>query len=33
MLSQNMFENFDTATAILVLFEQFQGKFCLSFCS
>ena len=28
MLSQKIFENFDTVVAILVVFEQFSGKFC-----
>ena len=31
MLIWKIFENLCTAVAILVLFEQFLGKFCLNF--
>ena len=31
MLSQKIFENLHTVVAILALFEQFLGKFCLNF--
>ena len=31
MLPQKVFENLRTAMAILVLFEQFSGKFCFQF--
>ena len=31
MLPRKMFENFHTVVAIVVLFEQFVGKFCLKF--
>ena len=31
MLPQNFFENLHTLMAILVLFEQFSGEFCLIF--
>ena len=31
MLPRNIFENLHTVMAILVLFEQFFGKFCLYF--
>ena len=31
MLPQKIFENLHTVVAILVLFEQFLGKFCLNF--
>ena len=31
MLPRNIFENSHTVVAILVLFEQFSGKFCLNF--
>ena len=30
MLPQKFFENLHTVVAILVLFEQFLGKFCLN---
>ena len=33
MLPQKMFKNLHTTVAILVLFEQFLGKFCLNFLS
>ena len=29
---RRFFENLHTVVAILVLFEQFSGKFCLHFC-
>ena len=32
MLSRKIFENLHTVVAILALFEQFLGKFCLNFC-
>ena len=31
MLPRKIFENLHTVVAILVLFEQFLGKFCLNF--
>ena len=31
MLPRNIFENLPTAVAILALFEQFLGKFCINF--
>ena len=31
MLPRKFFQNLHTAMAILVLFEQFSGKFCLNF--
>ena len=31
MLPQNNFENLHAVTAILVIFENFSGKFCLNF--
>ena len=31
MLPRKIFENLHTVMAILVLFEQFSGKFCLYF--
>ena len=33
MLPRKSFENFHAVMAILVLFEQFLGKFCLNFLS
>ena len=33
MLTQKIFENLHTVVAILVLFEQFLGKFCSNFLS
>ena len=32
MFPRKVFENLHTVVAILVLFEQFLGKFCLNFC-
>ena len=31
MLPRKIFENLNTVVAILVLFEEFLGKFCLNF--
>ena len=31
MLTQKIFENLHAIMAILVLFDQFSGKFCLNF--